>query len=267
MLHQQAAADQSSGYAAEASGPSSASSSSFSPSFPSSSPPCASSSSCSSPDGSPPAPPLQPGSSRQSDAHARGQRPFSFDLSAPQSVPGSAGSTSNSALNAFYAAAETSIQATAAAAAASSTVSSLVEAAHDSSDTSLSASSDAMHSDEEQAGLFVGSRSQAALGLPSSCASRFSACVETCATTGLGLDALSTALLELANAPSLASGTFCMPSTTTFGDEDAQTFPAVAFACHMGTFRSHTFYNADCLMAPHCTFLIVHCTLRYNFDL
>lgn len=34
-----------------------------------------------------------------------------------------------------------------------------------------------------------------------------------CATTGLGLDALNTALLELAGPPSLASGMFCMPSS------------------------------------------------------
>ena len=86
-----------------------------------------------------------------------------------------------------------------------------------------------MHSDEEQAGLSVGSRGQDALGLPSSCAGCFSAWVETCATTGLGLDALSTALLELANAPSLASGTFCMPTTAICGDKDALTVTAVAF--------------------------------------
>lgn len=52
----------------------------------------------------------------------------------------------------------------------------------------------------------------AALELPSSCVGCFSACVETCATTGLGLDALNTALLDLAQAPSLASGGLCMPS-------------------------------------------------------
>ena len=42
--------------------------------------------------------------------------------------------------------------------------------------------------------------------LPSSCADSFAACVETCATSGLGLDALSAVLLELSNAPSLAAG-------------------------------------------------------------
>lgn len=42
--------------------------------------------------------------------------------------------------------------------------------------------------------------------LPSSCADSFAACVETCATSGLGLDALSAVLLELSNAPNLAAG-------------------------------------------------------------
>ena len=70
-------------------------------------------------------------------------------------------------------------------------------------------------------------RSQAAVGLPSSCAGCFSAYVETCATTGLGLDALETALLELANTPSLASGALCMLSAAMFGDEDAQTVAAL----------------------------------------
>ena len=231
MLHQQAAPDQSSAYAAQASGPSSSS-----PSFSSSSSPCASfssSSSSSSPDGSQPAPPLQPGSTRQSDAHAHGQRCLDLDSQAQQSGPGSAKNTSNSALNASFVTAETGIQATAAAAAAAaaaaSTPSSSVEPVHDSNGTPLSASCDAMHSSEEQAGLSVGDRDQAPVGLPSSCATCFAACVETCATTGLGLDALSTALLELTNAPSLASGKFCMRCTATSGDEDSQTVHAVAF--------------------------------------
>lgn len=43
-------------------------------------------------------------------------------------------------------------------------------------------------------------------GIPSNCADAFAACVETCATTGLGLDALSAALLQLSDAPSLAAG-------------------------------------------------------------
>ena len=46
----------------------------------------------------------------------------------------------------------------------------------------------------------------AVYGLPSSCAGSFAACVETCATSGLGLDALSAALLRLSDAPSLAAG-------------------------------------------------------------
>ena len=46
--------------------------------------------------------------------------------------------------------------------------------------------------------------------LPSSCAGSFAACVETCATSGLGLDALSAALLQLSDAPSLAAGSTAM---------------------------------------------------------
>jgi len=45
--------------------------------------------------------------------------------------------------------------------------------------------------------------------IPSSCADAFAACVKTCATTGLGLDALSAALLQLSDAPSLAAGSPC----------------------------------------------------------
>ena len=46
-------------------------------------------------------------------------------------------------------------------------------------------------------------------GIPSSCADAFAACVETCATTGLGLQALSAALLQLSDAPNLAAGSPC----------------------------------------------------------
>ena len=190
---------------------------------------------------------LHPGSSRQSDVHAHGQRPLSFDLPAPQSVPGPAKSASNSASNASCITAEAGIPATAAAAtAAASTVLSLVEATHESNKTSLSASSEAMHSDEEQAGLLVGSRGQDALGLPSSCAGCFSAWVETCAMTGLGLDALSTALLELADGHSLALTTFCMPSTAICTDSPCSRL----CASHLGPFLFYTSHNADCPMRP-----------------
>ena len=47
------------------------------------------------------------------------------------------------------------------------------EATRESNDTSLSVSSDAMHSNEEHAALSFDSRGQAAVGLPSSCASCF----------------------------------------------------------------------------------------------
>ncbi len=56
-----------------------------------------------------------------------------------------------------------------------------------------------------------GSQVSAVHGIPSSCADAFAACVETCATTGLGLDALSAALLQLSDAPSLAAGSsYCI---------------------------------------------------------
>ena len=230
MLHQQAAPDQNS--VAEASGPSSISPSACSPSSPSSSSPASASTlSSSSSDGSQPALPLQPASSRQSDAHAHGQTRVFSDPSPPQNTPGSAKSTTKSASDSSFVTAETDLQAiptaaaVAAATQATSAVSSSVKAARDSNDTSLSASSDAMHSEEELAGLSVGSRGRAAAGLPSSCAGCFSACVETCATTGLGLDALNTALLELANASSLASGALCKPSIAVSGFEAAQTTP------------------------------------------
>jgi len=54
-----------------------------------------------------------------------------------------------------------------------------------------------------------GDQVSAVHGIPSSCADAFAACVETCATTGLGLDALSAALLQLSDAPSLAAGSSC----------------------------------------------------------
>ena len=68
-----------------------------------------------------------------------------------------------------------------------------------------------MNSDEAPADVPGGGRRPVAAEMPTTCAACFSASVETCATTGLGLDALSSALLELANAPSLASGPVCMP--------------------------------------------------------
>lgn len=46
----------------------------------------------------------------------------------------------------------------------------------------------------------------AAYNVPESCQQSFAACVETCAVPGQGLDALSAALLQLADAPSLAAG-------------------------------------------------------------
>ena len=264
MLHQQAAADQSSTQVAEASGPSSSSLSSlsFSSSSSSCSPACASSSSSSCPQGS------QRAASRVIKAVrcTCTQRPLSFDLPAPQSVPGPAKSASNSASNASCITAEAGIPATAATAtAAASTVISSVEATHESNKTSLSASSEAMHSDEEQAGLLVGSRGQDALGLPSSCAGCFSAWVETCAMTGLGLDALSTALLELADGHSLALTTFCMPSTAICTDSPCSRL----CASHLGPFLFYTSHNADCPMRPLIPTIrlcmIVHCTLRHNF--
>ena len=54
-----------------------------------------------------------------------------------------------------------------------------------------------------------GDQVSAVHGIPNSCADAFAACVETCATTGLGLDALSAALLQLSDAPSLAAGSLC----------------------------------------------------------
>ena len=52
-----------------------------------------------------------------------------------------------------------------------------------------------------------------AYGLPSSYSASFAACVETCAVSGLGLGTLSTALLQLSNAPSLAAGQFVVWAT------------------------------------------------------
>lgn len=54
-----------------------------------------------------------------------------------------------------------------------------------------------------------GDQVSAVHGIPSSCTDAFAASVETCATTGLGLDALSAALLQLSDAPSLAAGSSC----------------------------------------------------------
>lgn len=54
-----------------------------------------------------------------------------------------------------------------------------------------------------------GDQVSAVHGIPSNCADAFAACVETCATTGLGLKALSAALLQLSDAPSLAAGSLC----------------------------------------------------------
>ena len=65
--------------------------------------------------------------------------------------------------------------------------------------------------------VVTGSSNQSASGdqvsavpeIPGSCADAFAAFVKTCATTGLGLDALSAALLQLSDAPSLAAGSPC----------------------------------------------------------
>ena len=174
-------------------------------SFSSSSSSTSSASSTSSLDGSQLALPLQRASSGQSGANTHGQIPPSMDSHEPHHGLASTPDTAASALNASSTIAQTGIQATAAAAA--SIVSSCVQTTRDYSNTASLPSSDDVISHDQQAGLSVSDRGQAAaLGMPSGCVGCFLACVETCATTGLGLDALNAALLELTNAPSLASG-------------------------------------------------------------
>ncbi|DBB01794.1 hypothetical protein WJX77_008352 [Trebouxia sp. C0004] len=73
------------------------------------------------------------------------------------------------------------------------------------SNSDLSAAPAAVSTSSSDQSAF-GDQVSAVHGIPSSCADAFAACVETCATTGLGLDALSAALLQLSDAPSLAAG-------------------------------------------------------------
>ena len=78
-----------------------------------------------------------------------------------------------------------------------------------------SSSSSSDNSDNSSVGNMqpgVGENGCRAYGLPARCVEAFAACVETCATSGLGLDALSAALLKLSDAPNLAAGK--LPSGT-----------------------------------------------------
>lgn len=191
MLHQQAVPDESSVHAAEATGAAAGPLSRFP-----SSPP-------SSPGGN--HPPLQPGTSKQSYKHSHRQTPLSSDSSEPRYVLGSAQDAY--ARDATFSTAQAGSEATSSAAA--SAVSSSADGGHDSHNTPSPAptSSDDMSSYDQQPGLSDKSRARLrAMGLPSSCVGCFAACVETCATSGLGLDALNAALLDLVEAPSLASG-------------------------------------------------------------
>lgn len=191
VLHQQAVSRESTVHAAEAAsavaGPPS--------SFPSSSP--------SAPGGS--HPPLQPGTSRLSQAHSHRQTAPSSDSIEPRNVLGSA--QDFSARDAISSTAQTGTEATSSAAA--SAVSSSADVGRDSHNTTPTAptSSNNIRNHDQQAGLCDDNRAQLeAMGLPSSCVGCFAACLETCATSGLGLDALNAALLDLVDAPSLASG-------------------------------------------------------------
>ena len=126
----------------------------------------------------------------------------------PQSKQASAQDTASSNLNALEARTQPGIEATAAAAAAKASSSPLLAA--NERIGSLSSASTSMKKihrhDSAEALAADGARQAGGFGIPSDCSGCFTACVETCATSGLGLDALNAALLELANAPSLASG-------------------------------------------------------------
>ena len=119
--------------------------------------------------------------------------------------------TASSSLNTLAARTQPDIEATATAAAAAAVTASgtplLTANERSGSLTSASTSIDEMHCHDQEAALAAdGARQAVPLGIPTDCSGCFAASVQTCATSGLGLDVLSAALLQLANAPSLASG-------------------------------------------------------------